>query len=175
MGIARMAVNVSIRQLYEPDFPALVKKVLDETQLDPACLVIELTENMVMEDADSNILKLKQLKQLGLSISIDDFGTGYSALNYLQRFSLDQLKIDQSFVRPIMSLDEPQPIIRALISMAHDLGMYVVAEGVETQVQLDLLASLNCDEFQGYFCSKPIASASFLRMLQADVEFKKSA
>jgi len=170
-----MAVNVSIRQLYEPDFPALVEQVLKDSQLDPGCLVIELTENMIMEDAESNVLKLSQLKALGVRLSIDDFGTGYSALNYLQRFSMDQLKIDQSFIRPIKAVDEPQPIVGALINLAHDLGMHVVAEGVETKVQLELLAALNCDEFQGYLCSKPIASTSFVKLLEEQEPLKKSA
>ena len=170
-----MAVNVSIRQLYEPDFPNVVEQVLEGTGIDPASLVIELTENMIMEDAESNIVKLNQLKELGVRLSIDDFGTGYSALNYLQRFPMDQLKIDQSFVRPIVSATESQPIVRALITMAHDLGMHVVAEGVETKNQLELLASLSCDEFQGYLCSKPIASNAFKALLKAQAMIKKSA
>lgn len=170
-----MAVNVSIRQLYEPDFPNVVEQVLEETKLDPASLVIELTENMIMEDAESNIIKLNQLKALGVCLSIDDFGTGYSALNYLQRFPMDQLKIDQSFIRPITSASEPQPIVRALITLAHDLGMHVVAEGVETKPQLELLTALSCDEFQGYLCSKPVASNSFHALLKAQALIKKSA
>jgi len=170
-----MAVNVSIRQLYEPDFTNLVEQVLENTKLDPASLVIELTENMIMEDAESNIIKLKQLKELGVMLSIDDFGTGYSALNYLQRFPMDQLKIDQSFVRPIASATEPQPIVSALITMAHDLGMHVVAEGVETKCQLELLTALSCDEFQGYLCSKPVTGDKFKTMLNAQALIKKSA
>ncbi len=170
-----IAVNVSIRQLYEPDFTSLVEQVLKETGLDPRCLVIELTENMIMEDADSNIIKMRQLKELGIRLSIDDFGTGYSALNYLQRFSMDQLKIDQSFIRPINSPDEAQPIVRALITLAHDLGMHVVAEGVETRNQLALLANLSCDEYQGYLCSKPVASTSFIRLLLEQADMRKSA
>jgi len=170
-----MAVNVSIRQLYEPDFPHVVDQVLQETKLDSASLVIELTENMIMEDAESNIIKLKQLKELGVRLSIDDFGTGYSALNYLQRFPMDQLKIDQSFIRPITSATDPQPIVRALISLAHDLGMHVVAEGVETKEQLELLTSLSCDEFQGYLCSKPIPCDNFRALLKAQSIVRKSA
>ena len=170
-----MAVNVSIRQLYEPDFPSVVEQVLKETNLDPASLVIELTENMIMEDAESNILKLNRIKQLGVKLSIDDFGTGYSALNYLQRFPMDQLKIDQSFIRPINSATEPQPIVSALITLAHDLGMQVVAEGVETSVQLELLTALSCDEFQGYLCSKPVARGNFEALLKKQSWLERSA
>jgi len=170
-----MAVNVSIRQLSEPDFTHIVEQVLVETGLKPENLVIELTENMIMEDAESNMIKLAQLKELGVRLSIDDFGTGYSALNYLQRFAMDQLKIDQSFIRPIKSADEPQPIIRALVSLAHDLGMDVVAEGVETTQQLELIAKLDCDEYQGYLCSKPVASNAFVELLVEQSQLKKSA
>lgn len=170
-----MAVNVSIRQLSEPDFTSLVEQVLEETGLKPSNLVIELTENLIMEDAESNVIKLGQLKELGVKLSIDDFGTGYSALNYLQRFAMDQLKIDQSFIRPIKSADEPQPIVRALITLAHDLGMQVVAEGVETSQQLELIGRLDCDEYQGYFCSKPIAGSAFVDLLIEQTQYKKSA
>jgi len=170
-----MAVNVSIRQLSEPDFTHIVEQVLVETGLKPENLVIELTENLIMEDAESNVIKLSQLKELGVRLSIDDFGTGYSALNYLQRFAMDQLKIDQSFIRPIKSADEPQPIIRALVSLAHDLGMDVVAEGVETTQQLELIAKLDCDEYQGYLCSKPVASNAFVELLVEQSQLKKSA
>lgn len=170
-----MAVNVSIRQIYEPDFTQVVDQVLRETGLEPRFLTIELTENMIMEDADSNVIKLRQLKDLGVRLSIDDFGTGYSALNYLQRFSMDQLKIDQSFIRPIKSASEPQPIVRALIMLAHDLGMEVVAEGVETEAQLELLVNLNCDVFQGYLFSKPLGSGRFVDLLEDHNQIKKSA
>ena len=170
-----MAVNVSIRQIYEPDFAQVVADVLQETGLDARYLTIELTENMIMEDAESNVIKLRQLKDLGVRLSIDDFGTGYSALNYLQRFSMDQLKIDQSFIRPIKSADEHQPIVRALISLAHDLDMEVVAEGVETPEQLELLSNLSCDVYQGYLCSKPLGRTRFMDLLEEYSQLKKSA
>jgi diguanylate cyclase len=170
-----IAVNVSIRQLYEPDFTHLVEQVIKEAGIPPETLVIEITENMIMEEAESNVIKLRQLRDLGVKLSIDDFGTGYSALNYLQRFSMDQLKIDQSFIRPIKSADDHQPIVRALVSLAHDLGMHVVAEGVETKHQLELLANLDCDEFQGYLCSKPVASTAFEQLLRQQLPMMKSA
>ncbi len=170
-----MAVNVSIRQLSEPDFPNVVEQVLTDSGLNPSSLVIELTENLIMEDAESNVIKLNQLKALGVKLSIDDFGTGYSALNYLQRFAMDQLKIDQSFIKQIENADENHPIVRALILLAHDLGMHVVAEGVETEPQLELIAGLNCDEYQGYLCSKPVPSHEFIELLMQQSQMRKSA
>ncbi|MFK8075940.1 MAG: EAL domain-containing protein [Granulosicoccus sp.] len=164
----KIAVNVSIRQLHEPDFLDIVSCALEDSGLPPDSLIIELTENMIMENAEGNILKLQNLKSLGVKISIDDFGTGYSSLSYLQRFPLDQLKIDQSFVREIRSHKEPIPIIKAVISLAHDLGMTVVAEGVETPEQLFHIQSLNCEEYQGYLCSQPVPAPDFLKLIEPD-------
>ena len=164
----KIAVNVSIRQLHEPDFLDTVRCALEDSELPSEFLIIELTENMIMENAESNILTLQNLKNLGVKISIDDFGTGYSSLSYLQRFPLDQLKIDQSFVREIRSQIEPIPIIKAVISLAHDLGMTVVAEGVETPEQLFHIRSLNCEEYQGYLCSKPLTAIDFLSFIESD-------
>ncbi len=164
----KIAVNVSIRQLHEPDFIDTVQCALEDSGLPPESLIIELTENMIMENAETNIVKLQRLKDLGIRLSIDDFGTGYSSLSYLQRFPLDQLKIDQSFIREIRSEIKPMPIVKAVISLAHDLGLSVVAEGVETRAQLLHIRALKCDEFQGYLCSKPVMSAEFLQLLQED-------
>ncbi len=164
----KIAVNVSIRQLHEPDFLDTVSCALEDSGLPPESLIIELTENMIMENAEANILTLQNLKSLGVKISIDDFGTGYSSLSYLQRFPLDQLKIDQSFIREIRSHKEPIPIIKAVISLAHDLGMTVVAEGIETPEQLFHIQSLNCEEYQGYLCSKPIPAPEFLKLIEPD-------
>ena len=164
----KIAVNVSIRQLHEPDFLDTVSCALEDSGLPPESLIIELTENMIMENAEANILTLQNLKSLGVKISIDDFGTGYSSLSYLQRFPLDQLKIDQSFIREIRSHKEPIPIIKAVISLAHDLGMTVVAEGVETPEQLFHIQSLNCEEYQGYLCSKPVPAPEFLALIEPD-------
>lgn len=164
----KIAVNVSIRQLHEPDFLDTVRCALEDSGLPPESLIIELTENMIMENAEANILTLQNLKNLGVKISIDDFGTGYSSLSYLQRFPLDQLKIDQSFIREIRSHKEPIPIIKAVISLAHDLGMTVVAEGIETPEQLFHIQSLNCEEYQGYLCSKPIPAPEFLKLIEPD-------
>jgi len=161
----KIAVNVSIRQLHEPDFMNTVRSALEDSGLPPETLIVELTENMIMENAEANIVTLQSLKNLGVKISIDDFGTGYSSLSYLQKFPLDQLKIDQSFIREIRSQIEPVPIVKAVISLAHDLGMNVVAEGVETVEQLHHIRTLDCEEFQGYLCSKPLVAPDFYDLL----------
>jgi len=169
----KIAVNVSIRQLHELDFISIVQDALEDSGLPAESLIIELTENMIMENAETNIVKLRQLKALGVKISIDDFGTGYSSLSYLQRFPLDQLKIDRSFIKEIQSAEDRMPIIKAVISLAHDLGLAVVAEGVETDHQLEHIRALDCEEYQGYYCSKPVPDAEFLQLLEK--ENRKSA
>ena len=164
----RVAVNVSIRQLHEPDFAGVVARALADTGLDPEALVVELTENMIMDDAESSLDKLARLKALGLALSIDDFGTGYSSLGYLQRFPIDQLKIDRSFVMGIRSALEPAPIVKAVVSLAHDLGLTVVAEGVETHHQLARLKALGCEEYQGYLFSRPVPADAFEALLDGE-------
>ena len=166
----RIAVNVSIRQLHEPDFPGTVARALADTGLDPSALVVELTENMIMDNAEANLHKLARLKELGLALSIDDFGTGYSSLGYLQRFPIDQLKIDRSFVMEITSAQDRAPIVRAVVSLAHDLGLSVVAEGVETHHQLARLKALRCEEYQGYLFSRPVPADAFEALLAGETE-----
>jgi EAL domain-containing protein (putative c-di-GMP-specific phosphodiesterase class I) len=168
-----IAVNVSIRQLREPDFIRVVESALNTSGLPAEALIIELTENMIMENAEGNIVKLQQLKQLGVKLSIDDFGTGYSSLSYLQRFPLDQLKIDRSFISEIRSADERVPIVKAVISLAHDLGLSVVAEGIESEQQLEHIRGFNCEQYQGYLFSKPVSVEIFTQLMSDDQ--KKSA
>jgi len=166
----KIAVNVSIRQLQESDFIDTVREAIAVTGLAPDSLIIELTENMIMEDAESSVIKLQQLKALGVQLSIDDFGTGYSSLSYLQRFPLDQLKIDRSFVSEITGPGSHAPIVKAVISLAHDLGLSVVAEGIETHHQLAHIRAYRCEEYQGYFCSKPVSADEFLQLLDAQAQ-----
>lgn len=161
----KIAVNVSIRQLHEASFIDTVQEILDETGLDAGSLIIELTENMIMENAETNVGKLQRLRDIGVGLSIDDFGTGYSSLAYLQRFPVDQLKIDRSFVSEIVDADSEVPIVKAIVSLAHDLGMTVVAEGVETRLQLDRLRGLQCEEFQGYLISRPVVAEQFVALM----------
>ncbi|MHB8509244.1 MAG: EAL domain-containing protein [Candidatus Dormibacteria bacterium] len=149
-----VSVNVSGRQ-FESGLPELVAGVLARTGIGPSTLCLEVTESVVMEDADFAITTLRELKALGVRISIDDFGTGYSSLAYLRRFPLDELKVDKSFVDGLGRDPESTAIVAAVMGMAHALGLTVVAEGVETEVQVAALRNLGCDEAQGYLYSRP--------------------
>lgn len=161
----RLAINLSARQFQQPRLIPIIEEILTETGLDPRYLEFELTEGSVMKDPDEAIKKLNELKQMGVTIAIDDFGTGYSSLNYLKRFPIDTLKIDQSFVREISTDPEVTAIVTAIITLAHALKLNVIAEGVETEEQLKFLRSLDCDEVQGFLFSKPISADEFTAML----------
>ncbi len=152
----RIAVNVSAVQLLHRGFPALVGAILAETKLDPKILELELTESALINDVDSVIDILAQLKQVGVQLAIDDFGTGYSSLSRLMNFPIDRLKIDQAFVRNLEQNSDNGAIAAAIIAMAGSMNMQVTAEGVETDVQLDFLKNKCCNEVQGYFLSKPL-------------------
>lgn len=149
-----MTVNLSARQFTQPDLIDQIRDILTETGVDPAYLKLEITESMVMDDFESAAAMLSQLRALGVRLSIDDFGTGYSSLTYLHRFPIDTLKIDRSFIACMDK--ENMEIVRTILMLAENLGMDAVAEGVETQDQLNLLRSLNCQNGQGYFFSKPL-------------------
>lgn len=161
----KIAVNVSMKQLNEADFVATVSKTLATHNLTPSALTIELTENMIMENAEDNVAKLEALKFLGISMSIDDFGTGYSSLSYLERFPLDELKVDQSFLRKIKSPLDKVPIVKAICKLAHELNLSIVAEGIETHHQLAHIAALKVQTYQGYFCSGPVMVPEFEELL----------
>lgn len=152
----RISVNLSARQLHNTRFADTVAAILAETGLDPSMLELEITESSVMDRPDEAVKLLHQLKALGVSIAIDDFGTGYSSLSYLKLFPLDRLKIDGSFISSIDSDPNDSAIVSAAVSLAHNLGLPVVAEGVETAAQAQHLTLLGCDELQGYHFSRPI-------------------
>ncbi|NHN32483.1 EAL domain-containing protein [Paenibacillus agricola] len=154
----RVAVNLSPQQFSNERLVEIVSKTLEESGLDPKYLELEITETMTM-DVEHTIPKLKQLHDLGVQISIDDFGTGYSSLNYLKKFSIDRLKIDQSFVRDIISDRNDADIVGTIIAMAHNLGLEVIAEGVEEKDQLRFLQYQKCNEVQGYYFCRPIPSS----------------
>ncbi len=151
-----MSINISARQLIISDFVASVKKILLETALDPHWLELEITETVFMENSTHNIAAIRALKNMGIKITIDDFGTKFSSLNYLRQFSADKLKIDKIFVQEIQQANTNYGIVNAIIVMAHSLGISVVAEGVETAIQLEYLKAHGCDEIQGYFYSTPL-------------------
>lgn len=162
----RVAVNLSGHQLQQKGFAPMVATVLKETGLDPKWLELELTESTMMENTEENIEILLQLKKFGINLSIDDFGTGYSSLSYLQRFPLDKLKIDRSFVKDLHKIDSNAAITEAIIAMAHRLGLKVIAEGVETSEQLDYLVAKDCLKGQGYFFGRPVPSYEFEQHFQ---------
>ncbi|HEY5251613.1 MAG TPA: EAL domain-containing protein [Acidimicrobiales bacterium] len=149
-------VNLSARQVDDPEIVATVEQILSETGLAPSDLTLEITESALMNDAASALGVLRALKELGVTLAIDDFGTGYSSLSYLQRFPLDILKIDKTFVDELGMAAEGSEIIAAVINLAHALGLQVIAEGVETERQLEELERLDCDFAQGYLFSRPV-------------------
>jgi diguanylate cyclase (GGDEF)-like protein len=166
--VVPIAVNVSSHQFRQTDLVTIVQDILRATGAEGQHLIVELTEGVVMDNAQANIQTLRDLKDMGVKLAIDDFGTGYSSLSYLDRFPLDELKIDRSFVMQIRGPDDRAAIITAIIAMAHSLGLKVVAEGIETEAQLAFLKAQACDEFQGYLKSKPVPAEEFTqKFLQA--------
>ena len=155
----RVAVNLSPRDLAGRGVLAMITEVLARTGLEAKLLELELTEGDLVEDLESAALVLASLRMLGVRIAIDDFGTGYSSFNYIKSFPVDQLKIDQSFVRDLGAVTQDAAIVRAIIALGHSLGMTVTAEGVETVAQLSTLMGEGCDEIQGYYFSRPVPSA----------------
>ena len=154
-----MEVNLSARQIDEPRIVRTVEQILERTGLAPEHLTLEITESTLMKNAASALAVLSALKELGVELAIDDFGTGYSSLTYLQRFPLDILKVDRSFVEELGVSVEGEEIVSAVINLAHALGLKVVAEGVETSLQLEVLQSFECDLAQGYLFSKPLPAS----------------
>ncbi len=161
-----ISVNLSPKQFAAPDLIDQVARTIEETGIDPRLLILEITESVLIEDPETATRMLEQLKALNVRLHIDDFGTGYSSLSYLHRFPIDTLKIDRSFVSGIGSNGENQEIVRAIIMLAHGLGMDVIAEGVETKEQLELLRSLQCESGQGFFFSEPVAAPEALELIQ---------
>ncbi|MGN6389525.1 MAG: EAL domain-containing protein, partial [Burkholderiaceae bacterium] len=162
-----VSVNLSSVQLISPDFADVVAAILAETELPHECLELEITESVIMESPEQSTRTLQALRDMGVKISIDDFGTGYSSLNYLKRFPIGTLKIDQSFVRDINTDPNDAAITDAVISLARSLKMDVIAEGVETPEQLRYLQRNGCDAYQGFLFSRPLPSAEFQQLLTA--------
>jgi EAL domain-containing protein (putative c-di-GMP-specific phosphodiesterase class I) len=166
----QLAVNVSARQFRQENFVALVPCVIDDTGVAPHGLKLELTESLVLDNVDDTIAKMTALKALGVRFSMDDFGTGQSSLSYLTRLPLDQLKIDQSFVRNIGIKPSDGVIVQTIIGMAANLGLNVIAEGVETQAQQAFLASHGCVFYQGYLFGRPTPLADFEALLNPSLD-----
>ena len=162
-----LAVNVSARQFRQPDFVEEVVSVLERTNADPSRLKLELTESLVVDSVEEVVAKMTALKERGLSFSLDDFGTGYSSLSYLKRLPLSQLKIDQSFVRDVLTDPNDAAIARTIVALAQSMGLGVIAEGVETEDQRDFLARQSCHAFQGFLFGRPLPVEEFGRLFQS--------
>jgi diguanylate cyclase (GGDEF)-like protein len=154
----RVAINLSVHQLRQDDLVPHVKKTLRKHMMDPTQLIFEVTESVAMEDTEGTLRTFEQLGEIGVKLSIDDFGTGYSSLSYLRQLQVSQLKIDQSFVRDLENSADARAIVQAVVGLAHALNLSVVAEGVETAAQRDVLTSLKCDELQGFLYAKPMTA-----------------
>lgn len=162
-----IAVNVSPRQFRQPKLVQTVKNILDRTELDAACLELEITES-ILNDEDSKIIEtLHSLKRIVVKLAIDDFDTGYSSLAYLKDFLIDRLKIDHVFVRNIEYETTNTAILKAIIVLGQSLGLKVIAEGVETSYQHAYLKAIGCDELQGYYFSKPLPALEFEALLRS--------
>lgn len=162
----RIAVNLSGVQFHRDDVIALTKDILHRTRISPHMLELEITESAVMKDIEQTLNLLQQLKNIGVELAIDDFGTGYSSLSYLKRFPVHRLKIDRSFVMNICEDEDEAAITRTIIQLGHAIGLSVIAEGVESADQVQFLTDNGCDEFQGYYFSKPLAPADFKKFVE---------
>ena len=168
IALEYVAVNVSVRQFRDPKFAQKVAVELQKNNMQAPCLELEITESVLMDDTKVVLETLHQLQHLGIRLSIDDFGTGYSSMSYLEQLPFDTLKIDMSFVRKIQDNGEGGTIAATITAMAHALNKKVVAEGVETQAQLDFLRKHDCELIQGYFFSRPLPAeelASYVNTL----------
>ena len=161
MASLTLSVNVSAQQMRQPDAVARLDAILDRQGIDPTRLKIELTESMLVSDIEDIITKMTAMKARGVGFSLDDFGTGFSSLSYLKRLPLDQLKIDQSFVRDVLTDPNDAAIARTVVSLGQSLGLNVIAEGVETEGQKEFLAGIGCEAYQGYLFSRPLPIDAF--------------
>ncbi|MDN3652955.1 EAL domain-containing protein [Thalassotalea ponticola] len=171
----RVAVNLSAVQFNQPNLLRIISDVLSDTGLPPRHLELEITEGMMMSSPESAIATLTKLKAMGISLALDDFGTGYSSLAYLQQFPLDSLKIDKTFIRDMHTSQKGHNLVRSIVDIAHTLELKVVAEGVETESELNKLKQMNCDELQGYLYSRPLPSDEFDNYLLSHMISSNSA
>jgi EAL domain-containing protein (putative c-di-GMP-specific phosphodiesterase class I) len=165
LGVVPVAVNLTSTHLGESSLPRLVARTLHEYRLPAGCLEVEVTESILLSDSERSAEIAAELDAMGVRLSIDDFGTGYSSLSYLKRLPIHALKIDRSFVRDIVSDPDDEAIVSAIIALAHNLKLQVVAEGVETSEQLAFLRARRCDAYQGYLTSQPVGAAAFAALL----------
>ena len=172
LGRLRIAVNVSARHFQQKDFLDRLVEILGETRLDPTCLELELTETSIMENTESAVKLLSQIRKLGVRVAIDDFGTGYSSLSYLKRLPIDTVKLDRSFVKGATTDPDDAALVMAIVTLAHNLKLRVIAEGVETEEQVVFLRLLRCDEAQGFLFGKPMPPEVFESSITVDPKRK---
>jgi EAL domain-containing protein (putative c-di-GMP-specific phosphodiesterase class I) len=165
LPLATMAVNISAMEFRNDNFLEGIFSILRETGLDPRSLELELTESVLMKRAEFAVSILETLRESGVQLAVDDFGTGYSSLSYLRKFPIDALKIDQSFVRQITTTPDETTIVTAIINMGRSLHLRVIAEGVETEEELEFLRAHQCAEAQGYYFSRPVTAEHFAKLL----------
>jgi EAL domain-containing protein (putative c-di-GMP-specific phosphodiesterase class I) len=161
-----VSVNVSTRQVQDPTLPEQVMAVLEEVGLDPGSLTLEITEGLLLQDTDSILDRLRDIKALGIHLALDDFGTGYSSLSYLQRFPIDVLKIDKSFVERVTEGAEAAALVRTIVALSDSLHLSTVAEGIEQLDQAEHLRSLGCDRGQGFLFARPLPAAALTELLR---------
>jgi EAL domain-containing protein (putative c-di-GMP-specific phosphodiesterase class I) len=165
----RVAINLSVHQLRQPDLAERIAAALAKHQINPQLLTCEITESVAMEDAEGTMRIFEKLAAVGVNISIDDFGTGYSSLAYLRKLPAGELKIDRSFVLDLETSGDARAVVDAVVKLAQALGLKVVAEGVETEAQGQVLRSLGCDELQGYLFAKPMSAKALALWAMNDV------
>ncbi|NJN23698.1 MAG: EAL domain-containing protein, partial [Acaryochloridaceae cyanobacterium RL_2_7] len=166
-----ICINIAGQQFAHPDFISLLLQSLEATSIDPECIEIEITESSIMHKEELVIQRLHELKKIGFKLSIDDFGTGYSSLSYLQYFPIDTLKVDRSFVTKMHDSDSYE-IVKTIVTLAHNLNMEVVAEGVEDAKQAQVMKDLRCEYAQGYYFSRPVNAAQAPLLLSNTFCFK---
>jgi EAL domain-containing protein (putative c-di-GMP-specific phosphodiesterase class I) len=164
----RVAVNLSAFQFHNGSLLETIRRSLEEFTLDPAFIEVEITESALMSDPEESVAILRRLSEMGVLVSVDDFGTGYSSMSYLQRFPIDKLKIDRSFISEVTSSNDDASIVSAIVSLGHTLNLKVIAEGVETPEQLEFLKMLGCDQYQGFHYSRPMPAAEFAELIRGD-------
>lgn len=170
----RVTVNLSPRQFQQHDLVEMISAAINEAELDPALVELEITESVAMENIEGTVEKLNKLSELGISFSIDDFGTGYSSLSYLKKLPIQTLKIDKSFMQDVTTNYDDAMIVSAVILMAHSLNLKVIAEGVESTEQLDFLLDRKCNEMQGYLFSRPLSADNFAQLFSDNPTYADS-
>ena len=171
----RIAVNVSATQFQQRNLLDIIRRALDEAGVDASHLEIELTESAVMSNPDESAETLQQLSRMGVAVSVDDFGTGYSSMSCLHRFPLDKLKIDRSFINNLMSSSEAAAVVQGIIRLAHSLRLKVIAEGVETLEQVEFLQNHGCDQYQGFYLSRPLTAVAYEALMRAEMQATSDA